>query len=143
MTRFATIWFNSSFKTASFSVRFFHGSLEFSNAALYLRQEYKDIIFLNNYQHLVAETFVLEQTVMPGKSMFQMGKLVVWMLVMVLVLWYLSRRGPTRINWNQVAAHHIPYDTMQIWEIILLYLVQPLKSSKAVLASAVVVQQCI
>ena len=51
MTRFATIWFNSSFKTASFSVRFFHGSFEFSNAALYLRQEYKDIIFLNNYQH--------------------------------------------------------------------------------------------
>ena len=34
-------------------------------------------------------------------------------------------------------------DRMQIWEIILLYLVQPLKSSKAVLASAVVVQQCI
>lgn len=60
-----------------------------------------------NTQHLVAETFVLEQTVMPGKSMFQMGKLVVWMLVMVLVLWYLSRRGPTRINWNQVAAHYI------------------------------------
>ena len=55
----------------------------------------------------MAETFVLEQTVMPGKSMFQMGKFVVWMLVMVLVLWYLSRSGPTRINWNQVAAHHI------------------------------------
>ena len=67
----------------------------------------QDIIFLNNHEHLVAETFVLEQTVMPGKSMFQMGKFVVWMLVMVLVLWYLSRSGPTRINWNQVAAHHI------------------------------------
>ena len=46
----------------------------------------QDIIFLNNHEHLVAETFVLEQTVMPGKSMFQMGKFVVWMLVIVLVL---------------------------------------------------------
>ena len=46
---------------------------------------YQDIL-LNNHEHLVAETFVLEQTVMPGKSMFQMGKFVVWMLVMVLVL---------------------------------------------------------
>ena len=40
MTRFATIRLNSSFIAASFSVRFFHGSFEFSNAALYLGQEY-------------------------------------------------------------------------------------------------------